>query len=94
MKKEDIKSLEDALQYITEIEEMQDSKTIEINGLNAKMKDMETTSNKLVEENNELKQKCYDLFMKIPRQGQVVNHQNNEVKEEPIKSLDDILKED
>ena len=30
MKKEDIKNLEDALQYITEIEEMQDSKTIEI----------------------------------------------------------------
>lgn len=94
MKKEDIKSLEDALQYITEIEEMQDSKTIEIDGLNAKMKDMETVSNKLVEENNELKQRCYDLFMKIPRQGQIVNYQNNEVKEEPIKSLDDILKED
>ena len=94
MKKEEIKSLEDALQYITEIEELQDSKTIEIDGLNAKMKDMETTSNKLVEENNELKQRCYDLFMKIPRQGQVVNYQNNEVKEEPIKSLDDILKED
>lgn len=93
MKKEEIKSLEDALQYITEIEEMQDSKTIELNGLNAKMKDMETVSNKLVEENNELKQRCYDLFMKIPRQGQVVNY-NNEVKEEPIKSLDDILKED
>ena len=94
MKKEEIKSLEDALQYITEIEELQDSKTIEINGLNAKMKDMETVSNKLVEENNELKQRCYDLFMKIPRQGQVVNYQNKEVKEEPIKSLDDILKED
>ena len=94
MKKEEIKSLEDALQYITEIEELQDSKTIEIDGLNAKMKDMETVSNKLVEENNELKQRCYDLFMKIPRQGQVVNYQNNEVKEEPIKSLDDILKED
>ena len=94
MKKEEIKSLEDALQYITEIEEMQDSKTIEIDGLNAKMKDMETVSNKLVEENNELKQRCYDLFMKIPRQGQIVNYQNNEVKEEPIKSLDDILKED
>lgn len=93
MKKEEIKNLEDALQYITEIEELQDSKTIEINGLNAKMKDMETVSNKLVEENNELKQRCYDLFMKIPRQGQVVNY-NNEVKEEPIKSLDDILKED
>ena len=93
MKKEEIKNLEDALQYITEIEELQDSKTIEINGLNEKMKDMETVSNKLVEENNELKQRCYDLFMKIPRQGQVVNY-NNEVKEEPIKSLDDILKED
>lgn len=94
MKKEDIKNLEDALQYITEIEEIQDSKTIEIDGLNAKMKDMETTSNKLVEENNELKQRCYDLFMKIPRQGQEVNYNNNEVKEESIKSLDDILKED
>ena len=93
MKKEEIKSLEDALQYITEIEEMQDSKTIEIDGLNAKMRDMETVSNKLVEENNELKQRCYDLFMKIPRQGQVVNY-NNDLIEEPIKSLDDILKED
>ena len=30
MKKEEIKNLEDALQYITEIEELQDSKTIEI----------------------------------------------------------------
>ena len=93
MKKEEIKSLEDALQYITEIEELQDTKTIEIDGLNAKIKDYETTSNKLVEENNELKQRCYDLFMKIPRQGQVVNY-HNEIKEEPIKSLDDILNED
>lgn len=93
MKKEEIKSLEDAMQYITEIEEIQDSKTIEIDGLNAKMKDMETASNKLVEENNELKQRCYDLFMKIPRQGQVVNY-HNEIKEEPAKSLDDILNED
>ena len=93
MKKEDIKNLEDAMQYITEIEEIQDSKTIEIDGLNAKMKDMETASNKLVEENSELKQRCYDLFMKIPRQVQVVNY-NNEKKEEPTKSLDDILNED
>ena len=54
MKKEDIKNLEDAMQYITEIEEIQDSKTIEIDGLNAKMKDMETNANMLVEENNEL----------------------------------------
>ena len=93
MKKEDIKNLEDAMQYITEIEEMQDSKTIEIDGLNAKMKDMETASNKLVEENNELKQRCYDLFMKIPRQGQVVNNQDIK-KDESTKSLDDILNED
>ena len=94
MKKEDIKNLEDAMQYITEIEEIQDSKTIEIDGLNAKMKDMETASNKLVEENNELKQRCYDLFMKIPRQGQVINYHNEEIKEQPTKSLDDILNED
>ena len=31
--------------------------------------------------------------MKIPRQGQVVNY-HNEIKEEPTKSLDDILNED
>ena len=54
---------------------------------------METTSNKLVEENSELKQRCYDLFMKIPRQGEVVNNQVIK-KEEPVKSLDDLLLED
>lgn len=93
MKKEDIKTLEDALTYISDLEEIQNNKTIEIDGLNAKMKEMETTSNKLVEENSELKQRCYDLFMKIPRQGEVVNNQDTK-KEEPVKSLDDLLLED
>ena len=93
MKKEEIKTLEDALTYISDLEEIQNNKTVEIDGLNAKMKEMETTSNKLVEENSELKQRCYDLFMKIPRQGEVVNNQDIK-KEEPVKSLDDLLIED
>ena len=93
MKKEEIKSLEDALSFIADLEEIQNNKSIEIDGLNAKMKEMETTSNKLVEENSELKQRCYDLFMKIPRQGEVVNNQDIK-KEEPVKSLDDLLLED
>ena len=93
MKKEEIKTLEDALTYISDLEEIQNNKTVEIYGLNAKMKEMETTSNKLVEENSELKQRCYDLFMKIPRQGEVVNNQDIK-KEEPVKSLDDLLLED
>ena len=92
MKKEEIKTLEDALTYISDLEEIQNNKTVEIDGLNAKMKEMETTSNKLVEENSELKQRCYDLFMKIPRQGEVVNNQDIK-KEEPVKSLDDLLLE-
>ena len=93
MKKEDIKTLEDALTYISDLEEIQNNKTIEIDGLNVKMKEMETTTNKLVEENSELKQRCYDLFMKIPRQGEVVNNQDLK-KEDPVKSLDDLLLED
>ena len=93
MKKEEIKTLEDALTYISDLEEIQNNKTVEIDGLNAKMKEMETTSNKLVEENSELKQRCYDLFMKIPRQGEVVSNQDIK-KEEPVKSLDDLLLED
>ena len=93
MKKEEIKTLEDALTYISDLEEIQNNKTVEIDGLNAKMKEIETTSNKLVEENSELKQRCYDLFMKIPRQGEVVNNQDIK-KEEPVKSLDDLLLED
>ena len=93
MKKEEIKNLEDALSFIADLEEMQNNKTIEIDGLNAKMKEMETTTNKLVEENSELKQRCYNLFMKIPRQGEVVNNQDLK-KEEPVKSLDDLLLED
>ena len=93
MKKEEIKTLEDALTYISDLEEIQNNKTVELDGLNAKMKEMETTSNKLVEENSELKQRCYDLFMKIPRQGEVVNNQDIK-KEEPVKSLDDLLLED
>ena len=93
MKKEEIKTLEDALTYISDLEEIQNNKTVEIDGLNAKMKEMETTSNKLVEENSELKQRCYDLFMKIPRQGEVVNNQVIK-KEESVKSLDDLLLEE
>ena len=93
MKKEEIKTLEDALTYISDLEEIQNNKTVEIDGLNAKMKEMKTTSNKLIEENSELKQRCYDLFMKIPRQGEVVNNQDIK-KEEPVKSLDDLLLED
>lgn len=93
MKKEEIKTLEDALSFIADLEEIQNNKSIEIDGLNAKMKEMETSSNKLVEENSELKQRCYDLFMKIPRQGEVVNKQDIK-KEEPVKSLDELLIED
>lgn len=93
MKKEDIKSLEDALSFIADMEEIQNNKTIEIDGLNAKMKEMDTSIKKITEENKELKERCYDLFMKIPRQEQQVKMQE-EVKEELVKSLDDILLED
>ena len=93
MKKEEIKSLEDALSFIADLEEIQNNKTIEIDGLNAKMKEMDTSIKKITEENKELKERCYDLFMKIPRQGEVVNNQDIK-KEEPVKSLDDLLIED
>ena len=93
MKKEEIKTLEDALTYISDLEEIQNNKTIEIDGLNAKMKEMDTSIKKITEENKELKERCYDLFMKIPRQEQQVKMQE-EVKEELVKSLDDILLED
>ena len=93
MKKEEIKSLEDALSFIADLEEIQNNKTIEIDGLNAKMKEMDTSIKKITEENKELKERCYDLFMKIPRQGQEVKMQE-EVKEESVKSLDDLLLED
>ena len=42
MEKEDIKTLEDALTYISDLEEIQNNKIVEIDSLNAKMKEMET----------------------------------------------------
>ena len=92
MEKEEIKSLEDALSFIADLEEIQNNKTIEIDGLNAKMKEMDTSIKKITEENKELKERCYDLFMKIPRQQE--DKKQEEVKKVQSKSLDDLLLED
>ena len=72
MKKEEIKSVEDALSFIADLEEIQNNKTIEIDGLNAKMKEMDTSIKKITEENKEVLSWC--------KEKKVNSHMNIQVR--------------
>lgn len=91
MKKEEIKTLEDAMTYIDEIEKVgQDNKT-HLEGLQNKVSTLEQEKEGLAKENGELKAKYYDLWTSHPRTD--IDHKE-ETKEEPTKSLDELLLEE
>lgn len=90
MDKKEIKTLEDAMSYINEMEKsMQDNKT-HLEGLQNKVNTLEKDKETLTKENGDLKAKYYDLWTSQPRTD---NTKQEEVKEEPVKSLDELLME-
>ena len=91
MDKKEIKTLEDAMSYINEMEKsMQDNKT-HLEGLQNKVNTLEKDKETLTKENGDLKAKYYDLWTSQPRTD---NTKQEETKEEPVKSLDELLMEE
>ena len=91
MDKKEIKTLEDAMSYINEMEKsMQDNKT-HLEGLQNKMNTLEKDKETLTKENGNLKAKYYDLWTSQPRTD---NTKQEETKEETVKSLDELLMEE
>lgn len=91
MDKKEIKTLEDAMTYINEMEKsMQDNKT-HLEGLQNKVNTLEKDKETLTKENGDLKAKYYDLWTSQPRTD---NTKQEETKEETVKSLDELLMEE
>ena len=91
MDKKEIKTLEDAMSYINEMEKtMQDNKT-HLEGLQNKVNTLEKDKETLTKENGDLKAKYYDLWTSQPRTD---NTKQEETKEETVKSLDELLMEE
>ena len=90
MDKKEIKTLEDAMTYINDMEKsMQDNKT-HLEGLQNKVNTLEKDKETLTKENGDLKAKYYDLWTSQPRTD---NTKQEETKEETVKSLDELLME-
>lgn len=90
MDKKEIKTLEDAMIYINDMEKsMQDNKT-HLEGLQNKVNTLEKDKETLTKENGDLKAKYYDLWTSQPRTD---NTKQEETKEETVKSLDELLME-
>ena len=90
MDKKEIKTLEDAMIYINDMEKsMQDNKT-HLEGLQNKVNTLEKDKETLTKENGNLKAKYYDLWTSQPRTD---NTKQEETKEETVKSLDELLME-
>ena len=91
MDKKEIKTLEDAMTYINEMEKsMQDNKT-HLEGLQNKVNTLEKDKETLTKENGDLKAKYYDLWTSQPRTDNTIQE---ETKEESVKSLDELLMEE
>ena len=91
MNKKEIKTLEDAMIYINDMEKtIQDNKT-HLEGLQNKVNTLEKDKETLTKENGDLKAKYYDLWASQPRTDNTIQE---ETKEEPVKSLEDLLMEE
>lgn len=90
MKKEEIKTLEDAMTFIDEMEKVGQDNKIHLEGLQNKVSTLEKEKESLTQENGDLKAKYYDLWTSQPRS----NTPQEETKEENVKSLDELLMEE
>ena len=92
MNREEIKTLEDALSVIDELDKAQATHSIEVEGLSAKCKDYENANKELTNEVDKLKKQVYDYWIQLPREGgnKVIDDNNNE--QADLISLDELLK--
>ena len=93
MKREEIKTLEDAMIYISEIEEKHKNHSVYIEALNTKVKSLEESNKTLSTENTSIKEKYFDLWLKESKTATI--EEDKKVEEEPpTKSLEELLMED
>ena len=91
MKKEEIKTLEDAMVFINEMEKVGQDNNTHLEGLKNKVSTLEKEKESLIKENGDLKAKYYDLWASQPRTD---NTKQEETKEETVKSLEELLMEE
>lgn len=92
MKREEIKTLEDAMTYIDEVEKKHSDYTTEIEALKNQNKTLTESNDRLSKENTSVKEKYYDLWLKEGRQTKEVDESQEEIPQE--KSLEELLMED
>ena len=93
MNMDEIKSLEDALLVIDDLQKAQATHKIEVEGLSAKCKEYENENKELTNEVDKLKKQVYDYWIQIPREdgNKVINDSN--IEQADSISLDDLLKQ-
>ena len=93
MNMDEIKSLEDALLVIDDLQKAQATHKIEVEGLSAKCKEYENVNKELTNEVDKLKKQVYDYWIQIPREdgNKVINDSNSEPADSI--SLDELLKQ-
>ena len=93
MNMDEIKSLEDALLVIDDLQKAQATHKIEVEGLSAKCKEYENENKVLTNEVDKLKKQVYDYWIQIPREdgNKVINDSN--IEQADSISLDELLKQ-
>ena len=93
MNMDEIKSLEDALIVIDDLQKAQATHKIEVEGLSAKCKEYENVNKELTNEVDKLKKQVYDYWIQIPREdgNKVINDSN--IEQADSISLDELLKQ-
>ena len=93
MNMDEIKTLEDALLVIDDLQKAQATHKIEVEGLTAKCNEFENENKVLNNEVDKLKKQVYDYWIQIPREdgNKVINDSNSEPADSI--SLDELLKQ-
>ena len=92
MNREEIKNLEDALLVIDELDKVQATHKIEVEGLTAKCKEYENKNKDLINEVDKLKKQVYDYWIQVPREGGNKETNDSNVETADSITLDELLK--
>ena len=93
MNMDEIKTLEDALLVIDELQKAQATHKIEVEGLTAKCNEFENENKELTNEVDKLKKQVYDYWIQIQREdGNKVINDSSQDSADSI-SLDELLKQ-
>ena len=81
MNRDEIKTLENALEFINELEQKHSTHKVEVDGLTSKLTSFEKINSELKQENENLKKQVYDYWIQIPREDNRQEVKSGQVKE-------------